>query len=142
MKVYTVSLAESMTGGRVAAKLVEIPDASNFFLGGIVAYSDFSKIGLLGVKEKTIEEFGVVSPQVALEMARGAKNCFQADISLSVTGFAGPKGEDVGLVYVGMIFKDHEDCKKLEIKGKSRVEIIEEATNWMIRQIDFLRKAP
>jgi PncC family amidohydrolase len=140
--MHTVSLAESMTGGRVAAELVHIPDASNYFFGGIVAYSDRSKIELLGVKEKTLETFGAVSPEVALEMARGAKNCFKTDISLSVTGFAGPKGENVGLVYIGIIFKDYEDCKKLEIRGKSRGEIIEEATNWMIRQIDFLRKAP
>jgi nicotinamide-nucleotide amidase len=142
MSVYTVCLAESMTGGRAASKLVEVPGASNYFLGSIVAYSVLSKIELLGVTKKTIQDFGVVSPEVALEMAIGAKQHFKADISLSVTGFAGPQGENVGLVYVAIIFKDYQDCKKLEIKGKSRGDIIEEVSNWMISHIDFLRKAP
>lgn len=142
MRYPTVCLAESMTGGRASSRLVEVPGASNYFLGGIIAYSVLSKIELLGVRKKTIEDFGVVSPEVAIEMALGAKHQFKADISLSVTGFAGPEGENVGLVYVAIIFNDHRDCKKLEIRGKSRGDIIEEATNWMISHIDFLRKAP
>jgi PncC family amidohydrolase len=138
----TVSLAESMTGGKVAARLVEIPDASTYFNGGVVCYSDLSKVELLGVKEETLELFGAVSAQTALEMARGVKKLFHSDIALSVTGYAGPKGEDVGLVYIGIIFKQHEDCKKVAIKGKSRQTIIDETTKIMIEHIEFLRKAP
>ena len=138
----TVSLAESMTGGKVAACLVEIPDASTYFNGGVVCYSDLSKVELLGVKEKTLELHGVVSAQTALEMARGVKKLFHSDIALSVTGYAGPKGENVGLVYIGIIFKQHEDCKKVAIKGKSRQMIIDETAKIMIEHIEFLRKAP
>ena len=138
----TVSLAESMTGGHVAARLVDVPLASKYFYGGVVAYSDRAKVDLLGVSPLSIEEHGVVSAVVALEMARGAQKKFHTDIALSITGFAGPSGEDVGLAYIGIIFKDHEDCKKLQFRGKSRGQIIEEATNLMIRQIEFLRKAP
>ncbi|MBM3197543.1 MAG: CinA family protein [Chlamydiae bacterium] len=142
MKSYSVSLAESMTGGLVSAKMVEIPDASDYFFGGVVAYSDRSKVELLFVKEESLENYGAISSEVAIEMARGVKKRFHTDLALSVTGYAGPKGRDVGLVYVGIIFKDHEDCKKLQIRGKSRTEIINETTEWMIRQIEFLRKAP
>ncbi|MFZ4773494.1 MAG: CinA family protein [Chlamydiia bacterium] len=142
MESRTVSLAESMTGGNVSARLVEIPDASLYFKGGIVAYSDLSKVEILGVPFALINQFGVVSREVALEMARGVRKKFHTDIALSVTGYAGPKGENVGLVYVGIIFLDHEDCKKLRFEGKSRGEIIEEVTDWMVRQIEFLRKAP
>ncbi len=139
---WTVSVAESMTGGRVSATLVEVADASTYFSGGIVSYSDQSKIELLGVSAMSIAQHGVVSEVVALQMARGVKEKFHTDIALSITGYAGPKGEDVGLMYIGIIFKEHEDCKKLRFEGKSRDEIIQAATDWMIRQIDFLRKAP
>ncbi|NDE63414.1 MAG: CinA family protein [Chlamydiae bacterium] len=138
----TVSLAESMTGGKVSSRLVEIADASTYFQGGVVCYSDLSKVEVLGVKKNTLEIYGAVSAEVALEMARGAKKLFHSDIALSVTGYAGPKGEDVGLIYVGIIFKQHEDCKKLAIRGKSRLQIIENTTKMMIEHIEFLRKAP
>jgi nicotinamide-nucleotide amidase len=140
MKLITVALAESITGGRVSAKLVEVPDASQYFLGSIVAYSDQAKINLLDVQPATIATHGVVSAQVALEMAHGAKKKFGANLALSVTGYAGPKGEDIGLVFVAWTDGDHDHCKKLQIGGKSRVEIIEEVTQWMIEKIDVLRQ--
>lgn len=91
----TLSFAESITGGALAAKVVSLPDCSNYFLGSIVAYCDQAKMELLGVCHKTLAQKGAVSEQTAQEMALGAKKKFTSDFALATTGIAGPSGQSV-----------------------------------------------
>jgi nicotinamide-nucleotide amidase len=88
----TIALAESCTGGLIAAALTGIPGASTVLLGSVVTYSDDLKRGLLGVGEPTLREHGAVSAETACEMASGARRVTGADLALSVTGIAGPGG--------------------------------------------------
>jgi nicotinamide-nucleotide amidase len=88
----TLALAESCTGGQIAARLVDVAGASKVFLGGVVAYGNVSKMDLLGVPEALLREYGAVSEPVATAMAEGARRRFQADFAVSTTGIAGPDG--------------------------------------------------
>jgi len=103
-KRLTIAVAESCTGGGIAARMTDPPGASKALLCGVVSYSNQSKVDLLGVREETLQTHGAVSEQTAVEMARGVRNVSGADIGLSVTGIAGPDGgtqeKPVGLVYV------------------------------------------
>lgn len=102
----TLALAESCTGGMIAARVTMVPGSSSYFLGGVVAYDNQVKEGLLGVAAKTLEEKGAVSEETAREMALGACRSLGADLGLSVTGIAGPGGgtsqKPVGLVYFAL----------------------------------------
>ena len=89
-----LATAESCTGGLVAAKLSEQPGSSEIFECGFVTYSNRSKIQLLGVSERSLEQHGAVSEQVAGEMALGALNGRAAQLAVSITGIAGPGGSD------------------------------------------------
>lgn len=100
----TLATAESCTGGMVGARLTAVPGASDTFLGGIVAYSNPVKSGLLGVPTAVLDRFGAVSAETAKAMAEGARTALGADVAASVTGIAGPGGatprKPVGLVFV------------------------------------------
>ena len=102
----TVSISESCTGGLIQDKLTNVSGSSEYFIGGITAYSNKSKVTLLGVKESTLKEFGAVSDEVAREMSTGTKLAFGTDFSLSTTGIAGPTGatetKPVGLVFISL----------------------------------------
>jgi len=87
-----MAVAESCTGGLMAARLTEAPGASEFMHGGVVSYSNEAKASLLGVDPALIEHHGAVSPQVADAMADGALARFEADVSIAITGIAGPGG--------------------------------------------------
>ena len=88
----TLAVAESCTAGLLASRLASLPGASRYFAGGVVSYSNESKVALLGVPAEEIEEFGAVSEQVALAMAEGARERFGTDIGIGITGVAGPGG--------------------------------------------------
>jgi nicotinamide-nucleotide amidase len=109
-KNWHVTVAESCTGGRVAAAITERPGASQTFLGGIVAYDNALKVSTLGVAPATIARDGAVSQSVVEEMARGACAAFSADIALATTGIAGPDGgtpeKPVGLVWFAVATAD------------------------------------
>ncbi len=102
----TVALAESFTGGRIAAALTSVPGASKSFRGGVVAYDDAVKIEQLGVAAGTIASVGAVSEEVALEMAHGVRVRLNADFALATTGIAGPDGgtpeKPVGLAWIAL----------------------------------------
>lgn len=102
----TVALAESCTGGLVAAVLTEIPGSSGYFLGCVVSYADSAKESLLGVPPATLAAHGAVSAQVARAMALAARERFGASLAASVTGIAGPDGgtmeKPIGLTYIGL----------------------------------------
>lgn len=89
---HRIGLAESCTGGLLASRLTNRPGSSEYLLGGVVAYSNESKISLLGVPAEIIERYGAVSPECARAMADGARRVFGADIGVSITGVAGPGG--------------------------------------------------
>lgn len=101
---WTLGLAESCTGGRIAAAIVNEPGVSSFFKGGIVSYDNDIKHSVLNVPLTILENFGAVSPEVVTAMADGALNLLQTDVAVAVSGVAGPEGgtEDkpVGLVWV------------------------------------------
>ncbi len=100
----TIALAESCTGGMISSVLTDIAGSSSYVVGGIVSYSNFAKIHVLGVQPDTLESYGAVSPETATEMAWGARRLLQTDLALAVTGIAGPGGgmpeKPVGLVYL------------------------------------------
>jgi len=108
-KGLTLGTVESMTGGLFSAKFTEIPGVSAVFKGSIVTYSCEEKINIVGVKKDTIEKFGVVSEEVAIEMAELGRKLLNVDVCVSVTGNAGPTcepgGKPAGCFYVGVSSK-------------------------------------
>jgi nicotinamide-nucleotide amidase len=92
LRGHRLGLAESCTGGLMAARITRLPGASRYLAGSVVAYSDEAKVDLLGVDPRLIEEHGAVSPEVAEAMAIGALGRFDADVAVSITGIAGPDG--------------------------------------------------
>jgi nicotinamide-nucleotide amidase len=110
----TVALAESLTGGSVAARLTSVPGASAYLIGDAVVYSASAKRSFLGVRAETIEEHGVVSKECALEMAAGARHLFSSDIAVSLTGAAGPEphgGAAPGTVWIGLDAADVQHAR-------------------------------
>jgi len=105
----TLALAESCTGGGVSSKIVSISGASEYFLGSIIAYSNFLKSSVLGVKKESLNKYGAVSNQVAREMAEGALKVTNADYAISITGVAGPLGgskdKPVGLAFCSLAIR-------------------------------------
>lgn len=91
-KKWTLSLAESCTGGKIAGSLVEVAGVSDLFLGSIVSYSYESKKQLLEVSSVILEKFGAVSEEVVAAMAQGAIKKFSSDVAVAVSGIAGPGG--------------------------------------------------
>ena len=104
---WTVCAAESCTGGLVMHRLTNIVGSSSYVLGGVVSYSNEAKHKLLGVSEATLAAYGAVSEQTAAEMVQGARDLFDAEIAVSITGIAGPDGgtpeKPVGLTYIGLV---------------------------------------
>ncbi len=102
---YTITCAESCTGGLLCGRLVNVSGASEVLKSSIVTYAEESKMKFLGVSQETLDVHGVVSKETAEEMAKGAMLWADADVALSVTGIAGPGGgsadKPVGLVYIG-----------------------------------------
>lgn len=125
----SLSLAESCTGGTVAASIVQFPGASRYFCGGVVAYSDQMKKQMLGVKEKTLKSFGAESVECAVEMASGICLHTGATYGVSVTGFAGPGGGTrVGCVWIAVQQGAHSlYCEQHYFPG-DRKGVIEQAT--------------
>jgi PncC family amidohydrolase len=107
-----LALAESCTGGLVGSLITDVPGSSDYFLGSAVTYANGAKAAVLGVQPTTLAEHGAVSPQAAGEMAQGARRLFGADLTVAVTGIAGPAGglpgKPVGLVYLHLSAPDAE----------------------------------
>jgi PncC family amidohydrolase len=102
---WTIGTAESCTGGLIGDELTNRAGSSDYFLGGVISYSNAIKQNLLGVRAETLSSVGAVSEETAIEMARGVRNRLGVDVGISATGVAGPGGgsaeKPVGLVYIG-----------------------------------------
>lgn len=136
----SISIAESCTGGLISNMITNVPGSSEYFRGGVVAYSNEAKERLLSVQKRHLQKFGAVSRRVAEAMAVGVRKGFGSDFGLSVTGIAGPMGgtaeKPVGLVYVGLddgkitqVFSFHFRGTRLQIKkqtAKSALRILAE----------------
>lgn len=120
----TLSSAESCTGGMFASTMTDIPGISQCFDRGLVTYSNQAKMEELGVSAGTLEKFGAVSEETALEMVEGLKRVSGSDVCISVTGIAGPGGgseeKPVGLVYIGFSYGDKKICKKIQMRNFNR----------------------
>lgn len=107
----TLATAESCTGGGISAALTAVPGSSAVYKGGIISYTNWVKHNLLGVDQKLLDTLGAVSAPVAEAMAVGARKALQADIAVSVTGLAGPGGDEFGNP-VGLVFIGYSDRSK------------------------------
>ncbi|OLN33808.1 competence/damage-inducible protein A [Desulfosporosinus metallidurans] len=121
-KHLTIATAESCTGGLLGAALTQEPGSSDFYLGGVVSYSNSLKKGILGVREETLNTFGAVSEEVAIEMAEGIRSKTGSDLAISTTGIAGPGGgsdkKPVGLVFVGFATPEGVHAEKFQFYGE------------------------
>ena len=112
----TLATAESSTGGLVAHRINSVSGSSEYYLGGVVTYTNEAKEALLGVRHETLVAHGAVSEETALEMAHGARGRFGADVGIATTGIAGPTGgtpeKPVGLVYVALSAADAQCCER------------------------------
>ncbi|MCM1112301.1 MAG: competence/damage-inducible protein A [Muribaculum sp.] len=128
----TLTCAESCTGGLLSARLVNVPGSSEVFKSGLVTYSNKAKRKLLGVKKSTLQKYGAVSARTAEEMARGAANLSKCDVTVSVTGLAGPDGgtkeKPVGLVYIACNIKGKVKVREYHFSG-SRAKVRESAVS-------------
>ena len=136
----TISVAESCTGGLIGSIITDVPGSSRYFLGGIIAYSNQSKMEILNVSSGTIAEHGAVSDQTVLEMAGGVKRLFNSHLGLAVTGIAGPEGgsreKPVGTVFIGLAAEDRIFTAGHRFHG-TRGEIKQETARMAL---DYLRR--
>lgn len=120
-KRYTITTAESCTGGLLAGRLLNVSGASEVYMEGHITYANEAKEKILGVKHETLETYGAVSRETAEEMAVGAAKEANADVALSTTGIAGPGGgtaeKPVGLIYIGCFIKGEVQIRELRLHG-------------------------
>jgi nicotinamide-nucleotide amidase len=141
----TLAVAESCTGGLLANSFADIAGATKFFLGGIVSYSNDSKVQLLECPECLLSQHGAVSAECAVAMATGVAERLGADFGLAVTGYAGPCGgtteNPVGTVYIGLHAPDGDWSRKMNYPGTRATvkdRAVTAAVDWLRREV--LRK--
>ena len=136
----TISTAESYTGGLLAGRLINVPGVSDVYKEGFITYTNKAKRKTLGVNKSTLKKYGAVSEQTAKEMAVGAALAADTDISISVTGIAGPDGgtneKPVGLVYIGVCIRDMVHVEEFRFSG-DRANVREQT---VISALGLLRK--
>ncbi|MFB0919492.1 MAG: competence/damage-inducible protein A [Oscillospiraceae bacterium] len=127
-KNLTLSTAESCTGGLIAKRITDLRGSSNVFVGGVVTYATESKINVLGVPKELIEEHGVISAEVASEMAKRARELFKSSLAVATTGLAGPEGDGinpVGTVFVALATENEVFVTQLNSGfGRTRVRTL------------------
>jgi len=135
----TLSLAESCTGGSIAAGLTQFSGASKYFVGGVVSYSNEMKRRCLGVPEQVIHHYGAVSEETALAMAKGVLELADSDFSLAVTGIAGPLGglpeKPIGTVFGAVMAKNGKSKSIKLLISRPRNIVIERTKNLMLAEL-------
>lgn len=111
----TLVTAESCTGGGIGALLTSVPGSSSVFKGGVISYTNWVKQNILGVSGELLEQYGAVSAPVAEAMAAGVRQLLKADVAVSVTGLAGPGGDEFGNP-VGTVFVGFHDSRKTLVR--------------------------
>jgi len=136
----TLAVAESCTGGLLGSRITDVPGSSDYFLLGVVAYSNRAKVELLDVSQDLIESYGAVSEEVAKAMALGVRKKGDADYGIGITGIAGPSGgteeKPVGLVYIGLSTRSKTFARRFVFSGE-RLRIKRFATQMAL---DILRR--
>lgn len=136
----TIATAESLTGGKIAATMVAIAGSSAYYKGSVVAYSEETKINLLGVSAESIKKHSVVSKEVAMEMARGVKEKLQTNYAIAVTGNAGPtkdqNDKSIGIVYIAFISDEKELVQEFNF-GQPREKVINRTVS---KSLEILQK--
>ena len=139
----TLATAESCTGGGIGAALTAVPGSSAVYKGGIISYWSEVKHNLLGVSQEDLETLGPVSLQVAGSMAEGARKALNTDVAISVTGLAGPDGDEfgrpVGTVFVGFCDGPRTLAKQYRFTGDReavRQQAIEAALNLILEYVE------
>ena len=138
-KKLKISFAESCTGGLLSSSIASVNQSSKIFNLGLVVYSNQSKIKVLKVSKKIIRKYGAVSEEVCLAMVKNVSRIVKTNISISITGIAGPSGgtmkKPVGLVYIGIKKANKVDVYKFLFKNRGRSYIQKSAVNKSLRLI-------
>ena len=142
-KKLSLSTAESCTGGGVAAAITSVAGSSEYFMGGIVAYSNDVKVSLLHVSSETLEKYGAVSRETVMEMATGAMNTLKTDCAIETSGIAGPGGgsleKPVGTIWIAVAYKN-EIVTVMQTGDNGRVKNVQNAIqNAMDLLIEILK---
>lgn len=141
-----LAAAESCTGGLIGHLLTNVPGSSTYYLGSVTAYAYEAKVRLLGVRWDTLEKYGAVSKETAIEMARGVRMALAADIGIAVTGIAGPGGgtpeKPVGLTWVAISDNNADEAWKFLWSG-DRIQVKEQSANAALQLLaDVLKAEP
>jgi len=137
-KGLTLGVVESATGGLISHLITNVPGSSDYYKGSVTAYSNETKIKVVGVKAGTIEQHGAVSHQVAEEMALGGRKALAVDVCLADTGIAGPEGategKPVGLFHLGLSHRGGTYSQRHEFHGnreQNKRSAAEAALSWL-----------
>lgn len=138
----TLAVAESCTGGLISHRITNVPGSSDYFLGGVVTYSNQAKVDLLRVSREILAKHGAVSAATARAMAAGVRHLFQADVGVAVTGIAGPGGgtpaKPVGTVFIGVARGEGVEVRHHQFQG-TREQIkgltADAALEWLSREL-------
>lgn len=139
---WTLAVAESCTGGMIAARLTDVAGASDVFERGFVTYANAAKIEMLGVPAHLIEAHGAVSKETAEAMAKGALSKSHAELAIAVTGIAGPAGgtteKPVGLVYIAVATWDGADVREHRFSGDRATVRAQAAANALAHALEVM----
>ena len=137
-----IAVAESCTGGLIGDRITSVSGSSEIFVGGIIVYSNDSKVKILGLDEEGIDQFGAVSKDTAKKMAENVKTMFNSSFGLSVTGIAGPGGgtkeKPVGLAYIGLATDKNTIVEKFNFgidRGGNKIKTSQAALNILRRSL-------
>jgi PncC family amidohydrolase len=138
----TLAVAESCSGGLICHRITNVPGASDYFLGGVVTYSNQAKAELLHVPEATLAAHGAVSAETATAMATGVRERFHAQVSVAVTGIAGPTGgtpqKPVGTVFIAVAGPQGVEARRFAFQGgreEIKAQTAEAALTWLVEEL-------
>ena len=145
-KKLTLGTVESATGGLIAHLITGVPGSSDVFRGSIVSYSNEVKRNIVGVRDLTLQEYGAVSLQVAMVMAKGGRKVLGVDICIADTGIAGPggatPGKPIGLFYLGLAHQDGTLTRQFLFKGtreENKQQAAQAALMWVMEYLKSLK---